>query len=301
LARVLLHGFSSWLGSTSTRPPTFGSLYNADILAISALYGQIHTLLWYQACHGHFSSKWSKARLAYEPPSNTVSPVHWASCLVDAFWSFATAMWHHHNTIVHGDNIESQASILLGRLHLQVHQFYTDYTINPTIILPCYQHLFTDRTLEQCLNHSYDHLVCWLVSVEEAIAVCEHQMATAQLDAQVFFPGHSLPSSASDHTYLMSSTSTATGTTLVSTNTSSSSSWTSHSSTHLLAYPDLYSITMFSDDDFTYSSSSSAPFSPDIASPLSQPSQPVSHILLHAPAPSLSAPSAPPSSTHSPA
>jgi hypothetical protein len=45
---------------------------------------------------------------------------------------------------------------------------------NQSFILQCHQYLFTDRTLDQHLFHSYDHISCWIRSVEEAILVVAH-------------------------------------------------------------------------------------------------------------------------------
>jgi hypothetical protein len=57
-----------------------------------------------------------------------------------------------------------------GMIQLQtnVAQNFTNYQENNAYVLPCHAYLFTQQSLQQCFNLSYDQVSCWLRSVEEA-------------------------------------------------------------------------------------------------------------------------------------
>ena len=68
-------------------------------------------------------------------------------------------MWATRKWILHGDTAEEAASRTLQRLHDQS---------DDTYVLPRHHHLFTSRTLPQCLKMPYDNAQSWLWSITEA-------------------------------------------------------------------------------------------------------------------------------------
>lgn len=155
---------------------------------------------------------------------------------MDAFWTFTTAIWTHRNYVVHGDTIEAQAKILLEQLHTRVRTQFTVYSLNPSIVLPRHQYLFTTQSLQQRLLRSYDHLACWLASVEEAIQVCQQHTTQDREAAQRFFPTTPLNrsrSSSYDSTY-EASTISRVSTNLYSTEATISDMSTTYTSTLML-------------------------------------------------------------------
>jgi hypothetical protein len=93
-------------------------------------------------------------------------------------------------------------------LHAQVRQHYQNYHSDHDYVLPRHQALFTHRTLEQRLRHSYDHLNCWLRSIDEARQTLTFQETHLRATASRFFQSlNSTHSSSQDSTYVPSTTS----------------------------------------------------------------------------------------------
>jgi hypothetical protein len=62
-------------------------------------------------------------------------------------------------------------------------------------VLARHRYLFTSRSLEQCLSLSYDHLNCWLRSIQEARELYAIHLASQQAAARRFFgPPQAAPS-----------------------------------------------------------------------------------------------------------
>jgi hypothetical protein len=121
-------------------------------------------------------------------------------------------MWKTRNEIVHGASVDDQANILLGHLHQRVHDYYHKFQLDQTFLLPRHHYLFQRRTLDQCLAHSYDHIKCWLDSVEEAEQVLAHHVQQQHAISDLFFPlTRPRADSSQDSTYLPSKTSITTG------------------------------------------------------------------------------------------
>jgi hypothetical protein len=102
------------------------------------------------------------------PSSNNISRQLWISSTISLLWKYMCTLWSHWNTIVHGATSEEQANTLLKGLQTTTTDYYHQFQDNQSFLLPHHHYLFTDRTLEQCLHHSYDQLACWLRSVSEA-------------------------------------------------------------------------------------------------------------------------------------
>jgi len=93
----------------------------------------------------------------------------WGTILVTGLWNFTLTLWNHRNTVVHKSTVEEQASIVMSTLKPWVTVFYHSFSQNPNFIFPWYHYLFTTHSLAIRLKHPYNHLQCWLHSVEEAI------------------------------------------------------------------------------------------------------------------------------------
>ncbi len=141
IPRDILHGFSDWLTPTPVRHPwahTEGPLYAADVVLTSTFHDQFHTLGWYQFTLGLIT-----------PTADKVSgSKQWAFTLIDSLWHVSIELWHYRNSIVHGQTVEEQASILLGQLHDKVQSYYATFTTTSSFILTHHHYLFTARTLD---------------------------------------------------------------------------------------------------------------------------------------------------------
>jgi hypothetical protein len=73
--------------------------------------------------------------------------------------------------------VEESADRIMSNLHNKVRHHYAEYNYNATYVLPHHRYLFTQRTLDQWLLHSYDSLTCWLQSIEEDKAILSFQEA----------------------------------------------------------------------------------------------------------------------------
>jgi hypothetical protein len=178
---TILHGFSDWLlGQQSSRSQalTVGSLRGSDMLLTTAYTEQFHSIGWFQLCLGRISKKWSKAVHMYvkQDTGKDIDQAYWSSMLINIIWRFTKLMWKHRNQIVHGETVEDQAAVILQQLHDKAQAYYASYQEDNNFVLPRHQHLFTHRTLEQHLRLSFDHLACWIRSVEEAKTVISYQL-----------------------------------------------------------------------------------------------------------------------------
>ncbi len=96
--------------------------------------------------------------------------------MMTRLWQFTKQVWAHRNQAVHGQMVDEQADIILHWLRDKVQEYYTSNQADNTFVLPCHQHLFTHRMLDQRLWLTYDHLNSWIRSVEEARAALAYQM-----------------------------------------------------------------------------------------------------------------------------
>jgi hypothetical protein len=160
----------------------------ADILVTSAYYEQFHNLGWFQMCLGRISLQWHRAVAAYHVSTN---PGHnadrWVVAFIHLLWQFTRQLWTHRNQIVHGATVEETASRQINQLHEKVKILYQNYQDEPSYILPRHEHLFNQHLLNYRLKQSYDAIMCWIHSVEEARAIMEVQQAHLRETAAVFF------------------------------------------------------------------------------------------------------------------
>ena len=155
-----------------------GSLVGADIVLTAAYHEQFYDLGWYHCSLGQISKKWHQAVEEYNRRDNlSLDSSSWASSLIQLFWSYTKNLWQHRNEFIHGSTPEEEATKLLAKLHDQVSYHYAQFSRDPTYILPRHHHLFPQRTLQDRLTLSYDHLQCWLRSVDEARNILSTQEA----------------------------------------------------------------------------------------------------------------------------
>jgi len=153
---------------------------------------------------------------------------------------------------------EESATIILGRLQQQTVHHCKQYNINPGYLLQCHHHLF-QKPLQDKRKLPYDHLSCWLGSVEEAHSILLTQEAHLWSTAHTFFsiitstrgPGTSSDSQDSSYnpsrSYDDPSLSTTTSLTQTLTNSLSSNNSLSGSTTYFSS--DISYITFFPDND----------------------------------------------------
>jgi hypothetical protein len=178
-----------------------------DMILTAAYTEQFHSIWWFQFTLGRVSTHWSAAVALYRwSHPETADPT-------------IREMWLHRNSIVHGATVEENAARIITDLHNQRRHHCHQFHENPQYVLSRHHHLIANRTLEQRLRQSYDYLVCWLCSVEEARHYLEYHTQRLQEEAAPFFLG----SITSSSTYVPSSSST-TSTTLTYTSTFSSTS-----------------------------------------------------------------------------
>jgi hypothetical protein len=112
------------------------------------------------------------------------------------------------------------------------------------------------------LHHSYDHLTCWLNSIDKAIATCQFQTAQDHESAEAFFSNHA-PSSDSgpsfDSTFEVYTLSTEDTTTVASLFSTTTTLSTTSCSTIFLDDTALHSDTN-SSSSTTTSSHSTIPY-----------------------------------------
>jgi hypothetical protein len=75
----------------------------------------------------------------------------------------------------------------MSLLHDKVTYLYRQYTENSSYILPRHEHLFTQRSLENRLQMSYDSIQCWIRSGEDARHILDFQQHHLQATAATMF------------------------------------------------------------------------------------------------------------------
>jgi hypothetical protein len=206
---AIMHGFQEWLSPPPhrSRAPTYGSLLKADILVTSAYYEQFHHLGWFSLCLGRISKTWSKAVAEYQANMQLqVKKDNWSVHFISLIWDFTRTLWNNRNQIIYGSTTDEAVSHQMSILHSKVRNLYQQYHEDHQIILPRHAYLFTHRSLEQCLNMSYDSITCWLRSVDESRMILATQLRHMQVTAATMFNMFRLQpyntASDSDSTYI---------------------------------------------------------------------------------------------------
>ena len=251
------------------RPLTAGSLQGPDAVLTTAFIEQFRDIGWYYMCLGRASTKWAAAAQQFNTlPKSPDSALHWTSLLIAALWRFSKSMWQYRNEVVHGATVEEQAQWQIKSLKERITTLYQSHSENQNMLLPRHQYLFTQRTLAEILQSSYDYMSAWVRSVDEALLVLQHQEATQRDLAQMFFP-HNLSESSSDgdSIYTYNTTNTHTSTSLASTATTDISTTNFTTATPTSITTGIY---YNSDEEGTYSDDFSLDGTIDMASSTSQ-------------------------------
>lgn len=85
-------------------------------------------------------------------------------------------------------------------LHDKVKEHYQQLNNDHGYVLPRHQYLFSHRTLDQHLQHSYDNIQCWLCSVEARLMLSYHVQHLHET-SKTFFPRADISSTTSGSTY----------------------------------------------------------------------------------------------------
>jgi ribonuclease HI len=169
------HGFRHWINPTQpVRSPTAGRLGAVAALLTTAFHEQFYDIGWLHLQLGRVSLHWTKAYWELSPGSTASSANLWTSSMIYLLWNYAKSIWTYRNEVVHVNTSTQIETYRWNRLRETVTEYYTMFSGNPSFLLPRHHYLFTDRTLEQRLKHTYDHLSCWVRSVTEARQVLLH-------------------------------------------------------------------------------------------------------------------------------
>jgi hypothetical protein len=208
------------------------------VVLTGAYYEQYYILGWYQLCLGRISKLWSRAVSLYNASNSILMDTEqWAIYFISLIWEFTRRMWTYRNQIVHGATVEETAHNRMLEVHTNVTDLYNKYTEDPSFVLPRHEYLFTQRTLQYRLQMSYDSIICWIRSVEEACNILDFQERNLRETAQTFFRlfrppavnSHSV--SDTESSYAPSSAATSTWLTPDSTDsTDSLTTWSSNGS-----------------------------------------------------------------------
>jgi hypothetical protein len=111
----------------------------------------------------------------------------WSAHFILLMWDFTRNLWNNRNQIIYGKTTDEAVSNQMSILHNNVRSLYQQYNDNPQFILPRHAYLFTQRTLEQRLNMSYDSITCWLRSVDESRMILTFHLRCMQETAATMF------------------------------------------------------------------------------------------------------------------
>jgi hypothetical protein len=205
------------------------------MILTAAYTEQSHSIGWFHFVLGRVSNKWTAAIDLYHQSNPAfAAPNNAVSLLIDHLWTFTKAMWQHHNELVHGATVEDTAAQIRSDFHNQLNYHYQQFNADPNYVLARHQYLFLNRTKKHRLQHSYDYLVCWLRSVEEARHSLAYHISSLCSKAARFFPhsdssssSYQPTSSLSMYTSLMDTTQSSSSSSIASSYISSSSSLSS--------------------------------------------------------------------------
>jgi hypothetical protein len=203
IIQALQHGFAHWTShpdSSDICSLTAGSLRGPDAVLATAFLEQVRNIGWFHLCLGRVSEKWTLATLQYNTTLSRDSGLHWIFIFIAALWRYSRMSCRFWNEVVHGNTVGEQVNLQLQSLRSTITTYFRAYLENPALVLPCHQFLFTTRTEEERLSGSYDSMVAWICSVEEAILVLRQQEAAQRAASEAFFPSHQIADNSNDDT-----------------------------------------------------------------------------------------------------
>lgn len=83
-------------------------------------------------------------------------------------------------------------------------EYYDQYISDPSIVLPRHAFLFMAQTLEHRLCSSYDNILAWLRSVDEALQVVRYHDTQLRQETRSYFQLESSSSHSHDSTHIAS-------------------------------------------------------------------------------------------------
>jgi len=174
----MLAGLTEWTRSVSAKPklhaPTRGKLMPAEQMATAAFSEQT-SLGWDAFSRGHLSQYWRRAILLSNPTYDEDATETFLRRILRKLHSFSLAVWESRNGIVHGvtrDEAKEMRSKLIKGKVAEAFQRFSDRKI---WLLPRDHSLFTKKTMDERLKGDDDALLCWLRSVEVAMAAFERR------------------------------------------------------------------------------------------------------------------------------
>ena len=189
ITRHIIAGLSWWLegGSGSCpRAPGFGRITGADVWATNA-YSEQTDLGWGQMLRGRVSSQWGQAFVKETKSSKPKEAQRrWTSRLIKLLWDLAFQLWINRNGILHGPTVEEQQEIRQGLLHTRIEEAYQLFANDSSIVAAAAQHLF-DQPMEVLLRRQRQYKLCWLRSVDVAIATQLQEVESLRRQAERFF------------------------------------------------------------------------------------------------------------------
>ena len=99
----------------------------------------------------------------------------------------AFQLWTHRNGILHGTTAAKQLDIRNKLLHLRIAEVYQFYTQDSTCVAAAAAQNLFEIPRERLLLRNRQYKICWLRSVEAAIAFQRRELETLQRQASRFF------------------------------------------------------------------------------------------------------------------
>jgi hypothetical protein len=116
----------------------------------------------------------------------SMDPSFWTSSLITSIWAYTKNLWQFRNQFIHGSSAEESAALILSHLHQQVIKHYDHFNTNTSYLLPCHHYLF-QKPIHEWFKLPYDHLSCWLRSIDEVCSINSTQDAHLRSTARSFF------------------------------------------------------------------------------------------------------------------
>ena len=185
-------GLAWWLlqgtAKACPRAPGFGWIYSSDVWATNA-YSEQTSLGWGQLLRGRMSSLWGNAYVK-EIKSSKPEESHekWTKLVIKLLWKMTFAIWENRNEFYMVTPRSSRSIIQQETLQLRVAELYSLFSEQPSIIHTSASYLF-ETPLAQMQAKGRQYLLCWIRSVEIAIAYQESETARLQKQASQFFAG----------------------------------------------------------------------------------------------------------------
>ena len=186
----IMIGLNWWLleysVGTCPKAPGFGSVYGPKVWATAAYVDQ-SDIGWGQLLRGRPSKLWGAA-FVKETTSTKPKESHlwWTKRFIRLLWKVAFAIWEHRNQALHGKNQAEHDLIQQQEINDTIEEVYQLYQQDTSIVSASAQSLFT-RPKDQLLRCQKQYKLCWIRSVQVAIAYQQRETKRLQKQAARFF------------------------------------------------------------------------------------------------------------------